>query len=77
MRENARSKESKREHTQNACREEGRERRAARLQQMRMHARAITASGNDSKETCPVYGDNSTKKKVVNFHSKLANCVCA
>ena len=66
-----------REHAQKAHREEGRESRVARLQQMRTHARAITASGNgfqNINETCPVYGDNSTKKKVANFHSKLANC---
>ena len=55
-----------REHTQNACKEEGRESRAATLQQMRTHARPINASGNGfqcTNETCPVYGDNCTKKK--------------
>ena len=69
--------EQMRDHAQNAHREEGRESRAARLQQMRTHARAITGSGNGFQsinETCPVFGDNSTKKKVANFHSKLANC---
>lgn len=53
---------------------------ATRFEQMlmRINAEHNTASTSNRSQpmtrTCPVYGDNATqKKKIANFHSKLAN----
>ena len=65
-----------REHAQVVCSEESQEAQENRLERMRVNAEQHQAN-RLVQSTCPVFGQSCVQKKVANFHSKLAECVCS